>query len=192
MYLVNLVQGSEKGHLDIVKYLHDAGADVNIQDEVWVYVYTHDQYGYTALMQVSSMYMVNLVQASIYGHLDIIKYLHDAGADVNIPDRVWVYVYTYDQYGYTALMQVSSMYMVNLVQASMCDYLDVVDYLLSVGVDRECRNSDGMSAYDVAVTDEIKQVLMNYEKRLCVIVCDELGKRYNTNVFIALKIEEYL
>ena len=32
----------------------------------------------------------------MYGHLDIIKYLHDAGADVNIPDRVWVYIYTYD------------------------------------------------------------------------------------------------
>ena len=74
----------------------------------------------------------------------------------------------------------------------MCGYLDVVDYLLSVGVDRECRSISGRSAYDMASTDEIKQVLMNYEKRLCVIVCDELGKRYNTNVFIALKIEEYL
>ena len=69
----------------------------------------------------------------------------------------------------------------------MCGYLDVLEYLLSVGVDRECR-----SAYDMAKTDEMEQVLLNYEKRLCVIVCDELGKRYNTNVFIALKIEEYL
>ena len=74
----------------------------------------------------------------------------------------------------------------------MCDYLDVVDYLLSVGVDRECRSISGRSAYDMASTDEMEQVLLNYEKRLCVIVCDELGKKYNTNVFIALKIEEYL
>ena len=59
-------------------------------------------------------------------------------------------------------------------------------------MDRECRNSDGMSAYDVTATDEIKQVLLNYEKRLCVIVCDELGKKYNTNVFSALNIEDYL
>ena len=49
-----------------------------------------------------------------------------------------------------------------------------------------------VSAYDVARSKEIKQVLMNYEKRLCVIVCDELGKRYNTNVFSTLKIDEYL
>ena len=59
-------------------------------------------------------------------------------------------------------------------------------------MNRECRNISGMSAHDMADTDEIKQVLMNYEKRLCVIVCDELGKRYNTNVFSTLKIEEYL
>ena len=68
----------------------------------------------------------------------------------------------------------------------------MVEYLLSVGVDMECRNNGGRSAYDMAKTDEIKQVLLNYEKRLCVIVCDELGKRYNTNVFSTLKIEEYL
>ena len=30
------------GHLDIVKYLHDAGVDVDIQDWVWIYIYTHD------------------------------------------------------------------------------------------------------------------------------------------------------
>ena len=74
----------------------------------------------------------------------------------------------------------------------MCGYLDVVEYLLSVDVDRECRSISGMSAYDWADTYEIKQVLMNYEKRLCVIVCDELGKKYNTNVFSTLKIDEYL
>ena len=49
-----------------------------------------------------------------------------------------------------------------------------------------------MSAYELSRTKEIKQVLLNYEKRLCVIVCDELGKKYNTNVFSTLKIEEYL
>ena len=59
-------------------------------------------------------------------------------------------------------------------------------------MDRECRNYDGMSAYELSRTKEIKQVLMNYEKRLCVIVCDELGKKYDTNVFSALNIEDYL
>ena len=68
----------------------------------------------------------------------------------------------------------------------------MVEYLLSVGVDRECRNNNGRSAYELSRTKKIKQVLLNYEKRLCVIVCDELGKRYNTNVFSTLKMEEYL
>ena len=61
-----------------------------------------------------------------------------------------------------------------------------------MGVDRECRDRYDRSAYDMARSNEIKQVLMNYEKRLCVIVCDELGKRYNTNVFSTLKIDKYL
>ena len=68
----------------------------------------------------------------------------------------------------------------------------MVEYLLSVGVDREYRNIFDNNAYDEASTDEMEQVLKNYEKRLCVIVCDELGKKYNTNVFSVLKIEDYL
>ena len=83
------------------------------------------------------------------------------------------------------------MYMVNLVLASRHGYLDVVEYLLSVGVDRECRSNSGRNAYDMAKTDEMEQVLLNYEKRLCVIVCDELGKRYNTNVFITLTEKDF-
>ena len=59
-------------------------------------------------------------------------------------------------------------------------------------MDRECRNSDGKNAYDLSKKDEIKQVLINFEKRLCLITCDELGKKYNTNVFSELKIEDYL
>ena len=57
---------------------------------------------------------------------------------------------------------------------------------------RECRNNNGRNAYGVTSTDEMEQVLLNYEKRIYVIVCDELGKKYNTNVFSTLKIEEYL
>ena len=38
----------------------------------------------------------------------------------------------------------------------------------------------------------MKQLLGNYEKRLCVVVCDEVGRRYNTNVLTELRIDEYL
>ena len=30
------------------------------------------------------------------GHLKVVKYLHNTGADVDLPDEVWVYKHTYD------------------------------------------------------------------------------------------------
>ena len=68
----------------------------------------------------------------------------------------------------------------------------VLESLLSQGVDRKCKTTHGNRAVDMAMSDEIKQVLMNYEKRVCMIVCDEIGKRNNTNVFGVLKIWDYL
>ena len=50
---------------DIVEYLHQEGADINIRDND----------GRTALMWAAEM-----------GHEDIVKYLHQAGADINIRD----------------------------------------------------------------------------------------------------------
>ena len=51
-----------------------------------------------------------------------------------------------------------------IYQVSYHGHLDVDEYLLSVGVDRECRHNGGLSAYDVARSNEIKQVLMNYAR----------------------------
>ena len=51
---------------DIVQYLHQAGADINILDI----------YGYTAVMW-----------AATGGHYDIVKYIHQAGADINIGNK---------------------------------------------------------------------------------------------------------
>ena len=84
------------------------------------------------------------------------------------------------------------MYMVNLVQASEEGHLNIVEYLLSKGTNRELKNNDDKNAYDVAATEEIKQLLKKYEKRLCIIVSDELGKRYRKNVFNDLRINDYL
>ena len=41
----------------------------------------------------------------------------------------------------------------------------------------------GQDAVDLATTPEMKQLLMNYDRRLCVIVCDELSRQL---VFIHL------
>ena len=58
---------SRNGNLNMVKYLVEHGADVNIQN----------RWGETALYQASNR----------NGHLDIIRYLVEHGADVNIKDE---------------------------------------------------------------------------------------------------------
>ena len=57
-----LIMASKNGHLEVVKFLVDAGADVN------VYV-SGDE--------------TPLIGASWNGHLDVVKYLIDEGADIN-------------------------------------------------------------------------------------------------------------
>ena len=68
----------------------------------------------------------------------------------------------------------------------------VVDYLLQMGAERACRDDAGWSAMELTDKYEVKQVLHNFDKRVCRIVCDELGKKYYSNVFNVLRIDEYL
>ena len=79
-------------------------------------------------------------------------------------------------------------------KATLHGHLDVVEYLLSVGVERQCRRKDGDNVIDLATSLELQKLLKNYEKRLCVIVCEELSKKENTLVFlhIAPLILEYM
>jgi len=54
-----LTQNVKEGHLDIVKYVHEYGADINVNRN-------------------EAMYL-----ASKYGHLDIVKYLNECGLTHN-------------------------------------------------------------------------------------------------------------
>lgn len=63
-----LTKASEKGHSDIVEYLVENGAGVNIKNED----------GHTALILVSN---------EDKEHLNIIQYLVDNGADINIKNN---------------------------------------------------------------------------------------------------------
>ncbi|MCZ9954779.1 ankyrin repeat domain-containing protein [Brachyspira hyodysenteriae] len=58
-----LMSSSENGHLEVVKYLLDSGADVNAK-------YNDTWHSKTALMFASEK-----------GHLEVVKYLIDKGAD---------------------------------------------------------------------------------------------------------------
>ncbi|WP_104618359.1 ankyrin repeat domain-containing protein [Brachyspira murdochii] len=66
----------ENGHLEVVKYLLENGANVNLKN----------------ITDVSA-----LILASMDNHLEIVKYLLDKGADINAKDN----------YGKTALMYAS-------------------------------------------------------------------------------------
>ena len=69
-----LTKASFEGHLDIVKYLHQAGADINIMT----------QNGDTALMLAAYCRGSFLTSKE---NEDIVKYLHQAGADINITNN---------------------------------------------------------------------------------------------------------
>ncbi|RLN82851.1 hypothetical protein BBJ28_00019344 [Nothophytophthora sp. Chile5] len=128
---------SQNGHLEVVKYLVDAGADIEaVYDE-----------GETALMQAAGkghldvvQYLVDagadkeakstngwtaLIWSARRGHLDVVKYLVDSGADKGAKST----------YGSTALMLTAG-----------DGHLDVVRYLIDAGADKEAKNNDGETA----------------------------------------------
>lgn len=101
-----LTKASEKGHLNIVKYLLENGAEIDKENG----------YGWTPLMC-----------ASMNGFLDIVKYLVDKGANIEIKtDSKW-----------TAL-----------TFASMEGRLEVVKYLIKSGADVNVRDDKNRSIID--------------------------------------------
>jgi ankyrin repeat protein len=133
-----------------VELLLKAGADVNFKDA----------FGYTALIWASKYDYIDMVRlllnknaninlqnehkytalmkASENGHTDVVQLLLNNNADVNFKTI----------FGYTALM----------IASQNC-YTDVVNKLLNKNADINLRNNDGKTAYDLAKTDEIKQLL---------------------------------
>ena len=101
--------------VEILKYLVEAGADVNIQCK----------HGYTALMEAASRYGRDTVE--------ILKYLVEAGADVNIQCK----------HGYTALMKAVSRYDVEISH---------LQYLITVGADLNVADTEtGFTALMIAL-----------------------------------------
>ena len=98
-----LMLAARYGHLDVVRYLLEAGASVGLQ--------------------------IALGLAAGGGHLDVVKELLDAGASVDMQDN----------FGNTALMR-----------ATWDGHLDVVRYLLEAGASVDLQNEDGKTVLDIA------------------------------------------
>jgi ankyrin repeat protein len=85
---------------------------------------SEDSYGFTALMAASKK-----------GNFDTAKILLEKGANLNATSDQDVHL------GETAL-----------ILASRKGHLNLVELLLSNGADKEIRNAEGQSAFDVAMT----------------------------------------
>lgn len=109
---------SEYGHIDIVKYLIEKGADVNAKEKYGstVFIYSGD-------------------------NLELIKYFIEVkGFDINSKNK----------YSMTALMNASYSYR---------DNVEVVKYLIENGADINAKNKNGYTALDIAVENKFTEII---------------------------------
>ena len=151
-----LLMASYRGHLKIVKYLIDNGANINSENDD----------------------IPALLMASYRGHLEIVKYLVGKGADVNIKD----------QNGTTALINASGQGHIEIVKylvgkgadvhtkniegktallwASDNGNLDIVEYLVENGANINIKNEDGKTALDIAIIEDRYTEVIEYLESL--------------------------
>ncbi len=115
-----LMISSRAGNLDIVKYLVEQGADLNILAE--------SEWGWTAL-----------IEASFGGHIEVVKILVESGADINIQDV---------DSASTALMI-----------ASRLGNLDIVQYLVENGAKINVEDFDGKIIPVLNYTSEHQDII---------------------------------
>ena len=83
----SLILASQKGHLEVIKYLHKNGANIEAKTDT-----------------ISKISFINgstsLNMASFIGHLEVVKYLHKKGANIGAKNndkfkniiRKWIYI----------------------------------------------------------------------------------------------------
>ena len=155
-----------------------------------------------------------LSEACMLNRKRAIKYLIDAGADPDDSGRMFSILYRLTTRGVTASMGVRDLtrtiYMLldtkRVCSESLCsmlphcvDYPGVVDKLLRSGASRCMLRYTSEIKYHVKtyhrgdeICNTVRSATNGFEKRLCLIVADELGRRYNTIIFLDLRIWDYL
>ena len=95
-----LIWASQEGHLECIKYLKRAGANVSEADEV-LYIQQYVKKYILSVYVIYAMYVLQdgktpLIWASSKGHLECIQYLISARANVSERNKV-LYVQQYMQ-----------------------------------------------------------------------------------------------
>lgn len=152
-----LICAASNGHIDVLKLLISAGADLDLKDKV-------DDGGITALIEATRFNRIEAVRelieaganinakdigeetalyiASRDGHVEIVSALLAAGANVNAK---------YSE-GWTALHN-----------AARGGHNNVVHELLRYGADPKLKNNDSETAADVGRNDEVKTTISKGE-----------------------------
>jgi ankyrin repeat protein len=145
----------KNGKIESVELLLKAGADVNFGNSL----YTASKSGHVDIVRLllnnkADINTINeigetaLMEASRCGNTDVVKELLNKNADVNIQDK----------YGITSLME-----------ASDRSHTQIVKELLNNNADVNLQSNDGKTAYDLAKTDEIKNLLKKKKLHTLII-----------------------
>jgi acyl-CoA-binding protein len=94
----------------------------------------------TLIDQVDEKNMTLLMWACDHGHFDVVKYLVEHGANLNVQDTD----------GQTCLHYAVS-----------CEHLDIIKYLVESKIDADICDNDGTKAIDLVEDEQIKKILTN-------------------------------
>ena len=144
------------GHVQIIKLLHEYGAQVDLQNnQGWTALMQASQNGRCEVVRLLHEYGAQvdlqnnggwsaLMAASADGHCEVVKLLHEYGAHVDLQNND----------GLSALMA-----------ASYCGHFEVVKLLLQYGAQVDLQKNDGWSALMAASVDghcEVVKLLLQY------------------------------
>jgi ankyrin repeat protein len=145
-----LIVASKEGETDIAKLLIEKGADLDAEDES----------GTSAA-----------IFAAVYGHLEILKMLIDKGVDVDAEDGIGrtslFYAAQNNQIDVVKLLIEKGAHLnitddngnTALIRASEKGRTEIVRLLVESGASLTAENEYGKTAFDVAPTDEIRNLL---------------------------------
>lgn len=132
-----LMSTAGRGHAEIAKILLDAGADINLQNELEVYrKWKEDGKPNTHMMPPSGF--TALMFAALRGQAKVAKVLLDAGANIKATNID----------GFTAL-----------TFAALSGNSEIVKALLDAGANVDTKSDEGNTAVDFAKTPEIVALL---------------------------------